>query len=149
MTYTITIPQWHPATNNQLLEGRWQAAKYKRSDRSVVAYYSKKSKCPKAEGKRLVGLFIMLKKGQRGADVDAYHKSLLDALVKAEMLVDDNSNWAELSPVEFERGTESVWGTRITLTDIHGKVIRLPRRFATGSTSDHIVKPRKKGTPPV
>jgi hypothetical protein len=40
---------------------------------------------------------------QRGADPDAYWKSLLDALVHAGLLVDDSPKWCELGPVRFER----------------------------------------------
>ena len=71
---------------------------------------------PTAQGKRRVSLHIILKKGQRAADPDAYAKSVGDALVAAYMLVDDNRQHVEWAPVTFARAIN--WGTQITLEDI-------------------------------
>jgi hypothetical protein len=47
---------------------------------------------------------------------DSYWKSLLDALVHAGLLVDDNRQHVQLGEVEFERGTARA--TTITLEDL-------------------------------
>jgi Holliday junction resolvase RusA-like endonuclease len=81
----------------------------------MVATYA--HNIPKAQGKRRVSLHIILDKGQRAPDPDAFFKSLCDALVHAEMLVDDNRQHVELAPVTFSRDWQH-WGTRITLLDL-------------------------------
>jgi len=112
----VTIPNWHPATTNQLLQGHWsKGAKLKKNDAAIIAGYFTIS--PKAKQKRLLKLSIGLGYKQRGCDPDAYFKSLLDALVKAGMLVDDSPKWVELAPVEYYR-TDALPETRITLEDI-------------------------------
>lgn len=63
-------------------------------------------KVPKATLKRRVTVHIHIKGRGRTPDPDAYFKSLLDALVFNEMLVDDGSKWVELAPVLFFRGNE-------------------------------------------
>ncbi|WP_435018466.1 hypothetical protein TA3x_000440 [Tundrisphaera sp. TA3] len=113
----ITIPRWHPATVNQLLGGHWSKGhRLKKRDRQMIWAYAQGK--PKATGKRLVELTIILKPKQRGSDPDAFFKSLADALVHAGLLKDDNRQGVELAPVAYERGTEADWGTRIRLTDI-------------------------------
>lgn len=112
--YSIRIPDWHPATVNQLLRGRWWAAKLKKIDRQMIGAYAQA--VPRAEGKRQVDFTIVLKKGQRAADNDAYHKSLMDGLVHAGMLKDDNRQWSQISQPQFERAERIA--TLITLRDI-------------------------------
>jgi Holliday junction resolvase RusA-like endonuclease len=112
----IYIPRWHPVTVNQLLRGKWTAHRLKKADREMVWAYAQGH--PKATGKRRVVLTIILKPGQRGADPDAFFKSLADALVQAGLLTDDNRQGVELAPVAYERGTATDWGTRIRLTDL-------------------------------
>jgi hypothetical protein len=60
---------------------------------------------------------IILRKGQRAGDPDSYQKSLLDALVQAEMLWDDNRQHVDLAPLTFSRDP-AAWGTVITLQDL-------------------------------
>lgn len=99
----IIIPNWHPAPLNKLLGGHWsKGAKFKSTDRAIVAAYAKPF--AKAQGKRRVTLRIVLGKGERACDPDAFWKSLLDALVQCGMLVDDNRQNVELMPVRFDRG---------------------------------------------
>ncbi len=112
-THTSHILDWQPAPLNKLL-GHWsKSAKLKKLDRGVIAYYF--ADTPKAQGKRRITLEIILGKGQRGCDPDAYWKSLCDALVHAGMLKDDSAKWVELAPVVFSRGT---MGSKITLEDM-------------------------------
>lgn len=113
----IIIPNWHPATLNQLLAGRWQAAKLKRQDRAIIAAYARNAALiPLALGKRRVGLRIVLGPRQRAGDPDCYWKSLLDALTHASLLTDDNRQGVELAPVRFDRDEQR--RTEITLTDL-------------------------------
>ena len=101
---------------NQLLGGHWSKGhRLKKLDRQMIWAYAQGQ--PKATGKRRVELTIILKPAQRAADPDAYFKSLADGLVHAGMLTDDNRQGVELTPVTYERGTASDWGTRIRLTD--------------------------------
>lgn len=118
MSYVITISEWNPATINQLLAGHWsKGAKLKKHDKRIVWTASLECKVPKATVKRLVGLTINLGKGQRACDPDAYWKSLLDALVKCGMLVNDSPKWVELLPVKYTRDGGKKH-TIITLTDM-------------------------------
>ena len=111
----VFIPSWHPARINELLGVHWsKAAKRKKSDASLVAHYTRD--LPWATGKRRVGLEIILGHKQRAGDPDAYHKSLLDGLVHAHMLIDDNRQHVEITPVVFSRGNP--WGAKIALEDV-------------------------------
>lgn len=115
-TYTIIIPRWHPTRLNQLLTCHWVTAhRRKAADKAMVALYCRHT--PPARGKRRVRLHILLAKGQRAADPDAYFKSLGDALVAAGMLVNDNRQHVEWLPVTFGRETE--WGSHITFEDLY------------------------------
>lgn len=118
-SYTVDIPSWHPATINQLLGGnRWRAHRLKKSDQGIIAHYCRT--VPLAKIRRRVELTITLRYRQRAADADAYWKSLLDALVKAKMLVNDSHHWVELAPVKYVRGND-VWGSKLVLSDIGGR----------------------------
>lgn len=113
-THTITIPNWRPNLLNELLAVHWsKAAKRKKASGNIVRCYT--AHLPKATVKRRVKLHVVLGKGQRQFDVDAPWKDLLDALVKAGMLVDDSPKWAEIVPVEFSRGDMAAV---ITLEDL-------------------------------
>jgi hypothetical protein len=113
--YRFSIEDWHPATVNQLLGCHWgKRTKIKRGDRELIAHYSRG--LPKASSPRRVRLTIVLQKGQRAADSDAWWKSLLDGLKHCGMLVDDNRQYAILEQPEFYRGTRK--STIIELEDI-------------------------------
>lgn len=114
MEHVIHIPQWRPATLNQLM-GHWSKThKLKKSDRQIIAHYCKDT--PKATGKRRVSLHISLKGRQQKADPDAYWKSLLDALVACGQLINDNDANVELGTVTYDREVQA--GTVITLTEV-------------------------------
>lgn len=116
MKHTLEIPDWHPATVNQLL-GNWKKAmRLKRIDKELVEAYVWCDRIPRASGKRRVSLEIVLWPRQRAGDPDAYWKSLLDALKAAGAIVDDNRQHVELSPVTFSRGPRR--RTRIVLEDV-------------------------------
>lgn len=114
--YILTIPDWHPATTNQLLRSVRLRIRLKKNDREMVCGYSLQANIPNASVRRRVSLQLTLAPRQRAADPDAYWKSLLDALVRAGLLVDDNRTWCELGSVEFTRG--SARATTIMLEDI-------------------------------
>jgi hypothetical protein len=66
-----------------------------------------------------VSLVITLTARQRPADPDAFWKSLLDALVHAGLLADDDAAHVQLGGVIFRRG-EPPGGTEIVLEDVDG-----------------------------
>ncbi len=114
--HRLTILGWHPTRLNRLL-GHWGTrSKRKRFDRDIIAVEAMRQGIPKATGKRRVGLRITLAPHCRGADPDAYWKSLLDALVMCGLLIDDNRQWVDLGPVTFDRNC--IEGTTITLEEI-------------------------------
>jgi Holliday junction resolvase RusA-like endonuclease len=115
--YTLDIPRWHPATINQLMHSVRGKIRLKKADREMIAGYGMAERIPRAQRKRRLSLHIILGKGQRGADADAYHKSLLDACKHAGLILDDSSRYVELTPVTFSRDWQN-WGTRITLLDL-------------------------------
>ncbi len=117
--YTLRITNWHPHRLNELL-GSWKRCmRLKREDRQIVATYAKLADVPKATVKRRVSVTICLGPKQRGGDPDSYHKSLLDALKQAELIVDDNRQWVELAPVQYSRGSHRE--TTIVLEDVEGQ----------------------------
>jgi len=100
---TITIPNWHPVSLNYILNNHWsKGAKRKKGDANILRCYTQH--LPKADCKRRIHLTIIMGKGQRACDPDAYFKSLLDGLVKCGTLVNDSHKWVELMPVKITRG---------------------------------------------
>jgi Holliday junction resolvase RusA-like endonuclease len=88
----------------------------KRADRELIAWYAKAADVPTATGRRRVSLLLTLSPRQRGGDPDAYWKAVLDALVHARLLTDDNRQGVELGDVEYERA--SARATTILLQDL-------------------------------
>ena len=119
-TRRIVIPDWRPATLNELLSGRtWhKAARLKRADRDTVAVYANLSgvRAGMERRKRRVDVLVRPAIGRRKADRDAYWKSLLDALVHAGLLVDDADRWCV--PGDVEHTLKGPPRTEITLTDL-------------------------------
>jgi hypothetical protein len=116
-THELTLPDYHPPTLNQLTRGtRRDRIALGVEVRQMVGAYCYLQKVRLATGKRRVTIIITLAKGQRAADVDAYHKGILDALRCAGLLRDDSRQWCELAPVQFERGERRM--TRIVLEDL-------------------------------
>ena len=114
--YVLTIPGWHPTPLNKLINCHWgTAAKRKKKDRQTIAFANFDAGIPPATGKRRVTIRIVLGKGQRACDPDAYQKTTLDSLVACNLLRDDSRTWCELAPIEFERGKRA---TVIKLEDI-------------------------------
>lgn len=116
MKHTFEIPGWHPATLNRMDRSRGARIGLKRRDREQIARAKLAYDLPEATGKRRVSLLIVLGKGQRGCDPDAYWKSTLDALRAAKLLVDDRRQCVELGVVEYQPGVNP--STLITLEDL-------------------------------
>jgi hypothetical protein len=116
LRHTLWIPHWHPTPLNKLLGNHHKAGRRKRADRDMVMAYAHLSRLPQATGKRRIILEIILDKGMRKCDPDAYWKSLLDALQQAKLLVNDSDRWVVTDPPTYSRGR--VWGTRVVLMDL-------------------------------
>lgn len=111
----VTIPNWRPISLNVLMRMHWAARnKRVRSDKALIAAYS--SGIPKATGKRMVSLHVVLGKGGRQLDADNSFKVLLDGLVFNRLLIDDSPKWVELGNITYSRGKENE--TTITLEDL-------------------------------
>lgn len=127
MTHRIEIPNWHPSRLNQFTDRHWSVrSQAKKRDREMIATYSLKADAPKATGRRRVSLEVLLKKGQRPPDEDAFWKSLLDGLVKAGMLTDDNRQGVQLGEIRHTRSRDATHGTTIVLEDVE-PAAKIPR----------------------
>lgn len=114
----VRIDGWHPATLNSLMHCHWATRnRMKKHDAALIAASVLGADVPKAESRRRVSLEIVLGPRQRGADSDAYWKSVLDALVKCGALHNDNKEWCELGEVTYRRGERP--GTVICLENCH------------------------------
>jgi len=108
-----------PTPLNKLLGGHWaRGHRAKKQDAARLSHEVAIQGIPAAREKRAVSLLIVLPKGRRAPDPDAFWKSTLDALVQAGALVNDSSRWIELGPVEFARGERLA--TYLTLEMLHG-----------------------------
>ena len=114
--WTLRIDGWRPARLNELLSVHW-AVKHRRKDADAmrILVECQNQKIPIATGKRRVTMTWRLGKGERTPDADGVWKSLLDGLVRAGRLKDDNMKWCELGPVEFVRDSK---GICVELTDL-------------------------------
>lgn len=120
MTHVLTIPDWRPATCNELL-GHWRAsARRKKADRNVVFVYSFLAGTPKATGKRRVDILVRPAKGHRRVDGDALWKSTLDALKHAELIVNDTVDLCR--PGVYTPTLDGPPRTEIHLTDLEESI---------------------------
>lgn len=116
MTHTLTIDGWVPVSVNRLLGSHWaRARKRKRFDRDVVAAEALRQGIPGAAGRRRVSVAVTTP-GRGGLpDPDNLLKSLLDALTRCGLLLDDSSGKMELGAVTVARGERR--RTVVTLED--------------------------------
>lgn len=114
--HTLRLTGWVPASVNSLF-GHWaRRQRKKRFDRDMVALEALAQAVPMATGKRRVTVRIEVS-GRAGVpDPDNVLKSLLDALVRSGLLVDDSGDWCELAGVTVTRGQQTV--TVVTLEDV-------------------------------
>lgn len=116
MIHHITIDNWRPARDNQLMEGHWTTKhKLKSSDAEVIGTYAKLQDVPPAKGRRRVSMEIVLAGRWKKADPLAYAKSLLDALKTCRLLVDDSDAYMVWGGVTYSKGPPQ---TTIVLEDL-------------------------------
>lgn len=116
-TYTIELPGYTPTPTNKLLRVHWGSrSRIKKRDYDIVATSILPYGIPAATGKRHVRMMVVLGKGQRAYDPDAYQKVLHDALVKCGLLKNDSKDWVSYDQPVFARGESPA--TYITLTDV-------------------------------
>jgi hypothetical protein len=115
--WSVQVVDWRPATLNELMSGRRTCMRLKKRDRLVLcAMFEQAVEVPPATGKRRVSLRIVLPRGQRRFDKDAFWKSLLDGLTHAGALVDDRPDYCEPGTVEYAR--DERLETTIRLEDV-------------------------------
>ena len=113
--HTITL-DGHTATANELNKSVRLKIQLKKRDRQWIGLACKSQDIPVATVKRRVQIIVILEPGQRGADPDAFFKSLADALKQAGAIKNDSAKWVEWPPVQYERGKKP--GMRIVLEDV-------------------------------
>lgn len=100
MRNEILIPDWRPTTINTLLGMHWnKRRKAKRADEAMIYYHVRGTDIPAATTKRRVSMVMAYFGRQKERDGDACWKTVLDGLVKADMLIDDNPRWCEQGTV--------------------------------------------------
>lgn len=115
--FEVLVPDWHPATVNQLMRSVRDRVRLKRRDRhAVIDHLVLRANVPRAAGRRVVGLTLCFPPGARRPDPDSSHKSILDALVYCGLLVDDGPVWCGVEPVRYLRG-DSRYAV-VTLEDV-------------------------------
>lgn len=115
--HRLTIAGWRPRRLNEFTSQHWVVRrKLKADDALRLLVECQNQEIPRAIGRRRVGLVWILGKGERTPDADGLWKSLLDGLVHAGRLRDDNPKWCETLPVEYRR--EAVKGVIVTLEDV-------------------------------
>lgn len=120
MKHTIYIENWLPTSDNKLMGNRWEADRLKKIDTQMIFASAHLQKIPKATGKRIVAIILTIGKSKRGRRPDPtnFYKSPLDALVKCDYLIDDNSEYLEHIPTKVIAGDKT--STTIHLTDCEG-----------------------------
>lgn len=115
--WTLEIREWMPVTLNQMAGHHWRTGhRLKKEDKEVIAAAVAMGGVPAATCRRKVSLLIVLPKGQRTPDPDAFDKSLRDALVACEALKNDSAKWVAGEDPRFARGKSLV--TFITLENV-------------------------------
>ncbi len=114
-THTLHVENWRPCGLNALMASVQSRIKAKKLDRQMVKAYAVVQQIPKANCRRRVWVEIGYCGRQKQYDADNLTKSLLDALVQAQLLIDDSPTFLVWSGVEQVRG-ESTY-TRVTLED--------------------------------
>lgn len=117
-TWVIAIDGWLPERVNVLLRCHWsQRKKLMVTASQQVGLARLLAGVPRADDTRARRRVSVVYQQPRGpaADPDARWKHLLDALVRAGLLVDDSPKWCELGSVETVRGPRQ---TVVTLEDV-------------------------------
>ncbi len=107
--WTMEIPGWMPARLNQILGGHFaKGHRLKKHDKEVIALAVALCGVPAATTRRKVSLLVVLEKGKRSPDPDAFDKSLRDALVACGALKNDSAAWVKGEDPRFARGESLV-----------------------------------------
>lgn len=118
MRYTLIIPGWRPALDNELFKLHWaMRARVKKRDAQMLWLTSLEAGIPIARGRRAVALLFSGRYG-RGyvPDHPATLKSCLDGMVHARLLMDDSPEYLALDwPPAYVAGPR---GTVIVLEDL-------------------------------
>ena len=114
--WAIDIPGWTPCLDNRLVGAHPMTVhKLKRRDVEAIGIAALCCGVPRATTRRRVAVTLRDRYGSFPDDTAPW-KSLLDALVRNRLLVDDSRRWCELAfPPTFERGPK---GCVIELEDI-------------------------------
>lgn len=119
MQWTITLPEWHPPSMNQYVRTHWAVRKRDLDNlTNEIHLISTYQRIPKATTPRAVR--IVIQKTPRGKRDDpgnlyARSKAILDALVRCELLLDDdNTSLEALEVVERRADTKQ---TLIEITE--------------------------------
>lgn len=115
--WIVRISNWLPARINQW-EGRHWSVKHrlKKADRNMIAACCLGAGVPRATEKRRVTLNLTIGPGDRGGDVDAYWKSVLDALTECGAILGDRCDQVEIAPIQMVQGERS--STTLILQDL-------------------------------
>jgi|SRR5262245_44324702 len=118
-TYRLFVPRWRPPLNNEWRGRHWGVAyRLRRKTARLLGTYRFVHGIPRAICRRSVAVEVILAPRMRQPDADSMDKLLLDALVAADMLLDDSAHGlAGRVEVTFRRGDAKTWGTQITFTD--------------------------------
>jgi len=118
--HTLTIPDFIPQNLNRLLRTHWaKRNRAIRADADLVAVLAMQAGIPKARGKRRLSLAVTTNTNV-APDADNLLKAMLDALVKARLLIDDSPRWVELAGISVSRADRRE--TRITLEDVVNEI---------------------------
>ncbi len=110
----LVIPDWTPVSVNVIMRLHWSRRNRRlKADADVVGAYALIAATPFALAKRRVTLTFHVP-AKRLPDPDNLLKSCLDALVKNGLLVDDSSQWCDVT-ARVVRGPRQ---TVITLEDV-------------------------------
>lgn len=118
MRYEIFIPRWAPPSLNRCRGRHWSAEhRLKKEAAAFVGTYALANRVPDAAGRRRVAVVVTLPPGAPARDLDNLDKILLDALVRARLLLDDGARGLDgRLGVEFRRGEEE--STTLILEDV-------------------------------
>jgi hypothetical protein len=115
--WTLVIDGWLPPSLNVLLRMHWARRRRTKNDvYLVIGYRGLAAGIPPATGRRRVSLVLTVANRSHAMDPDNALKVLMDALVRAKLLVDDRAEFCELGRVEIVKGARK--RTEITLEDL-------------------------------
>lgn len=119
---TLILDRWPVLLNVLLRADKYARCRLLHEDAELIAALAlnqRLTRTTRREGdavRRRVSLTIRYRTGDRTPDPDACWKSLLDGLVYARLLVNDDRHWLELGTVCFEEAARR--GLVVTLEDL-------------------------------